>query len=181
MKMRTDYAVPFFSACVALICVGTVANISSALETCQADLDREKALRQQAEDIKHKLILDAADDWCSDSLDEVWDDLRSCEEKDEIVRTPPGCNECWDTWALDMEATCRNMTYDFESKAEDTVLFRAALHLWDEYADDRLASCRAQKFEAIEQMKICLGPAGRRAEVRTALEATFDYQQSKSF
>ena len=148
------------------------------LDACQTDLAQAKERRVQAEHIEYKLIREAADDWCGDYIDDMWKDIRQCEEKD--VSKLNGCQECWDAWTFDMEGSCRSIMYDFEYKAEDTMLARSAQLLWQDYAEARHEDCRSRGLKTVEELHKCLGPADRPKEIQDALDAMFIHQQSRS-
>ncbi len=178
---KTNDAVPIFCMLLATVSMGTAIFLAGELRDLRVDLDQERALREQAEKIEYNLIRESADDWCSDMLDELWADLSRCEEKDETERPPLGCDACWDAWSNDMEGTCRTMSYEFDYQAEDSILFRSARLLWDDYAAARMKDCESRKLETVQQFDKCLGPAARKKEVNDALDAVFIHHQSKTF
>lgn len=138
----------------------------------------ERALRDQAEAIEYKLIQEAADAWCSDMINQSWDDLRRCEENDERERP---CAACWKAWTTDMEGSCRTMSYEFDYQVEDSILFRSAQLLWDDYAAARIKDCESRQLETVQQFDKCLGPVARQKDIKDALDAMLIHQQSKSF
>ena len=140
----------------------------------------ERDLREQAGEIRYKLIQEAADDWCGDTLDETFADLSRCEESGESSAASE-CSSCWDIWSNDMEGTCRTMSHNFDYAAEESLLFRSAQLLWGDYVTARMKDCTARKLKTVEEFDKCLGPAVRQKEVLAALEAVLIYQQSKSF
>ena len=177
---RNNYNVPIFCVLLATVCMGSAAHLADALKSTRAELSQEKALRVQAERIEFKLIRDAADDWCSDVLDDTFADLERCEEKDEAIRPPEGCFACWDAWSNDMEGSCSTMSYEFHYKAEDSILFRSARLLWKDYAAARTKDCESRSLETVEQFDKCLGPVSRQKEVLDALDAMTIHQQSRT-
>jgi len=178
--IRIDSAV-VICACMGTLFIGGMWTQQEKIDACQQDLAHERELREQAQNIEYKLIQEAADEWCGDTLEDSWQELRRCEERGENERPSIGCNDCWEAWALDMEGTCRSMTYDFESKLEDSILFNSAKLLWEDYAAARTRDCESRKFKTVQEFDKCLGPAARQKEIEQAFEAMFIHQQSKAF
>lgn len=78
MTKRIDAMMVVCCLITALFCM---VKISSDLEdgrACKIELDRERALRVQAQDIKVRMVEDLADQWCEDTIDQMESDLEGC-------------------------------------------------------------------------------------------------------
>lgn len=157
------------------------AHISSELgegRECKVELDRERALRVQASNIEMKLVQEAADEWCSDSIDRAYDDLQAC-ERSGPSRYPEECGECWNAWTMDMAGACDSMHDQRRNAIEDTIFMHSTMDLWGDYVDARINDCESRDLKTREEREKCLGPAAHSEEVSRAFEAMSIHQESR--
>lgn len=169
-------------ACCLIVGLFCAAHISGELKdgsACEIDLDQERALRMQAEQIEMKLIKEASDEWCRDSIASAYDDLEACEKKGPS-RYPEECGECWNAWTMDMAGSCDYLEDNRCSTLEDAMFVHMTVALWEDYVYARIEDCKSRDLKTREEREKCMGPAMRSDEVQRAFEAISIHQESKA-
>ncbi len=112
----------FLGLCLVTIAFQRVemSNDEMVIEILEKEIEKQEALREQAEQIRWKLIEEKADDWCEDTVEELVSDLDDCE----WGRMRFDCDECWSLVGYlnehgedQMETFCSYRYLDYDERA----------------------------------------------------------------